>query len=83
MLSNTELLRHSSNDSLIIKLGGRLKGNRKQKMSNFLFKKWSIEIILSSGCLREFLKQCLTKKQNDYFQSGCLSKLVACKKWSL
>ena len=38
---------------------------------------------LSSGRLREFLKQYLTEKQNGYLQSGCLREVVAYEKWSL
>ena len=47
--------------------------NRSRSLTKL--KQWSLT--------REFLKQYLTEKQNDYLQSGRLRKVVAYEKWSL
>ena len=54
-------------------------------MSNLWPKKWppSLDIFEQWPLTKEFLKQYLTEKQNNYLQSGRLREVVAYKKWSL
>ena len=64
--------------------GGRLRETENKRICQISGPKSGRGLLrnLRSGRLWEFLKQCLTEKQNGYLKSGRLRKVVAYEKWS-